>query len=414
MSLRKIIVNKTMTALALLFTVCSSASVFAQEAAASATEKPVDMGQVHKNALFYVLLFLLICLFIAIIGKALKVYELTRETQGEPEGINWNKVNAVLFALFLLVGLYGVYWEYSVHGKMILPEAASEHGKKIDEMFNITLILTTIVFVLTHIALFVFTYVYKYNKNRRAYYYPHNNTLERIWTIVPALVLTVLVLMGFLTWRSIFYKAEDPNNRPISIEVTSSQFVWDIRYPGPDAIVGTKNYKLITAINGLGIDFNDKNSLDDLMADEIVLPVNKPVRFTLTSKDVIHSFYMPHFRVQLNTVPGMTSYFEFTPTITTEEMRTKTNDPKFNYILLCSKICGTNHFNMQKNVRVVSEAEYKEWLTKQTPYLTNDLRKAFNLPVPAEVPAGTAAPAADSTAKAATVNLDVKNQLAKK
>lgn len=417
MSLRKLIVNKTMAALTVLFTVFSSANAFAQEAAAAATAKPVDMGPVHQNALFYVLLFLLLCLFIAIVGKALKVYELTRETQGKPEGINWNTVNAVIFALFLVVGLYGVYWEYTVHGTMIshMHEAASEHGQRIDEMFKLTLIITTIVFILTHIVLFAFAYFYRASDKRKAYYYPHNNTIEKIWTIVPALVLTLLVLKGFLTWRSIFYKVEDPKNRAINIEVTSSQFLWEIRYPGADAIVGKKNYKLITAFNSLGIDFSDKNSLDDLMAEEIVIPVNKPVRFILTSKDVIHSFYMPHFRVQLNTVPGMTSYFEFTPTITTEEMKTKLNNPKFNYILLCAKICGANHYNMQKNVRVVSEKEYQEWLTKQTPYLTNDLRKAFNLPIPVEAaaPAATEAPA-DTTATAAKVALDVKNQLALK
>ncbi|WP_199118277.1 cytochrome c oxidase subunit II [Pedobacter sp. ASV28] len=408
MSLRKFIVNKTIAGLAVLFTVFSSMTAFAQEAAATATAKPVDMGQVHKSALFYVLMFLLLCLFIAIVGKALKVYELTRETQGKSEGINWNTVNAVLFAIFLIVGLYGVYWEYTVHGNMILPEAASEHGKKIDEMFNLTLIITTIVFIATHIVLFSFAYFYKSSGKRKAYYYPHNNTLEKIWTLVPALVLTVLVLMGFLTWRSIFYKVEDPNNKPLSIEITSSQFQWDVRYPGPDGLIGLKNYKLITSLNALGIDFNDKNSLDDLVADEIVIPVNKPVRFTLTSKDVIHSFYLPHFRVQLNTVPGMTSYFEFTPTITTADMKTKTNDPKFDYILLCSKICGANHFNMQKKVRVVSEQEYKEWLVGQSTYLTNDLRKAFNLPIP------PAAKTADTAATASTVAVGATNQLALK
>ena len=103
---------------------------------------------------------------------------LTREAQDKPEGINWNTVNGVLFALFLIVGLYGVYWEYTVHGNMILPEAASEHGKKIDQMFNITLILTTIVFILTHILLFAFAYFYKYTRKRKAYYYPHNNTIR--------------------------------------------------------------------------------------------------------------------------------------------------------------------------------------------------------------------------------------------
>lgn len=395
MSLKNLITSKTSALLAVILTFFANTAVMAQEAAAGAANKPVDMGPVHKTALFYVLLFLLLCLFIAIVGKALRVYELTKETEGKTGAINWNTINAVLFVIFLIFGLYGTYWEYRVHGAMILPEAASEHGVRIDMMFNITLIITTIVFVLTHLALFLFTYFYRARADRKAYYYPHNNTIEKIWTIVPALVLTVLVTMGFLTWRSIFYKVEDPNNKPLMIEVTSSQFQWDIRYPGADGVVGHKNYKLITAINGLGIDFNDRNSIDDQIGDEIVLPVNKPVRFALTSKDVIHSFYMPHFRVQLNTVPGMTSYFEFTPTITTEDMKAKINDPSFQYILLCSKICGANHFNMQKVVRVVSEQEYKAWVVQQKPYLTDDLRKAFNLPV---VNKPVAAPA-DSTVK---------------
>jgi len=409
MSLKNLISNKTKAALAVILTAFASTSAFAQEAAAAA--KPVDMGPIYQSTLFYVLLFLLLCLFIAIVGKALRVYELTRESEGKAEGINWNMINGVLFALFLVVGLYGVYWEYTVHGEMILPEAASEHGKRIDQMFNITLIITTIVFIATHIVLFAFAYIYKSNGKRKAYYYPHNNALERIWTVIPALVLTVLVLMGFLTWRSIFYKIEDANNKPISIEVTSSQFQWDVRYPGADGVVGTKNYKLITSINALGIDFNDKKSLDDQFVDEIVLPVNKPVRFILTSKDVLHSFYMPHFRVQLNTVPGMTSYFEFTPTYTTDEMKAKTNDPSFKYLLLCAKICGTNHYNMQKPVRVVSEAEYKDWVVKQGTYLTNDLRKVFKLPLLAE-PATAAPAAADTTAKdttAKTSQLALKN-----
>lgn len=401
MSLKGLIINKTTAALAVIYTLFASTSAFAQAAATAAVNKPVDMGPVHKSALFYVLLFLLLCLFIAIVGKALKVYELTQETQGKPEAINWNKINGILFAIFLVVGLYGVYWEYTVHGSMLLPEAASEHGARIDQMFNITLIITTIVFIVTHIILFAFTYFYKSNGKRKAYYYPHNNALERLWTIIPALVLTVLVLMGFLTWRSIFYKIEDPNNKPLSIEVTSSQFQWDFRYPGADGVVGQKNYKLVTSLNFLGIDFNDKNSLDDLTADELVIPVGKPVRLILTSKDVLHSFYMPHFRVQLNTVPGMTSFFEFTPTITTEEMKNKTNDPNFKYILLCAKICGTNHFNMQKPVRVVTQKEYDEWVVKQSTYLTDDLRKEFKLPV---ISLPTAKPAvANSTQKDTTV-----------
>jgi len=400
MSLRKFITNKTTAALAVLITAFANTSVFAQDAAAGAAAAPkVDMGEVYKSVIFYILVFLAVCLFIAIIGKAIKVYELSREAQGKPVGINWNRVHASLFALFLVIGLYGVYWEYTVHGSMLLPDAASEHGKKIDRMFNLTLIITTIVFVVTHILLFGFSYIYKYSAKRKAYYYPHNNTIEKIWTIVPALVLTVLVLMGFLTWRSIFFKVEDPNNKPLQIEVTSEQFKWSIRYPGADGIVGNKNYKLTTATNTLGIDFKDINSRDDEMADEMVLPVGKPVKLILTSKDVIHSFYMPHFRVQLNTVPGMRTIFEFTPTKTTAEMQQETNDPNFNYLFLCAKICGAGHYNMQKVVRVVSEAEYKTWIAEQKTYLNDDLRKQFNLPVaPAAVKSVADSAAKDSAA----------------
>jgi cytochrome c oxidase subunit 2 len=411
MSLRKFITNKTMAVLAVMVTAFASTSAFAQAAAGAAATAatPIDMTAVYKTVIFYTMLFLLLCLFVAIVGKAIRVYELTREAQDKPEGINWNKLNAVLFMLFLIVGLYGVYWEYTVHGKMILPEAASEHGVRIDQMFNITLIITTIVFIATHILLFAFSYFYRHQGNRKAYYYPHNNTIERIWTIAPALVLTVLVLMGFLTWRSIFYKVEDPNNKPLSIEVTGSQFSWAIRYAGPDGVVGRKNFKLINATNGLGMDLKDKANFDDQMADEIVLPVNKPVRFTLTSKDVLHSFYLPHFRVQLNTVPGMATYMEFTPTITTAEMQAKTNDPAFKYILLCAKICGQGHYNMQKTVRVVSQEEYNAWIKEQPVYINNDLRKQFNLPIEAEPIDATADTTAKDTAAVKTNQLALKN-----
>ena len=161
MSLRKFISNKTIAALAVILTVFANTSAFAQEAAATAAKKPIDMFPIYKSAAFYTLLFLLLCLFIAIVGKAMRVYELTREAQDKPAGINWNTVNGVLFVIFLIVGLYGVYFEYTVHGNMILPDAASEHGAKIDQMFNITLILTTIVFIGTHLVLFLFSYFYR-------------------------------------------------------------------------------------------------------------------------------------------------------------------------------------------------------------------------------------------------------------
>src|SRR5690606_3576157 len=253
----------------------------------------------------------------------------------------------------------------------------TEHGERIDTMFIITTVIITIVLVVVHILLLTFPYIYRMRKGTQAYYYPHNDTIEKIWTIVPAVVLTVLVLFGFFTWRSITNVPEELQKSAIQVEVLGEQFQWQIRYPGADGVIGKRNYKMTTPMNSYGIDFNDKHAWDDIQASDIVIPVNKSVRFHIISKDIIHSFYIPDFRVQINAVPGMTNYFQFTPTMTTEDMREKMNDPKYDFIMLCNKICGSGHYNMQKKVVVVTEEEYKEWLSTQNKYFTEDLQKEF-------------------------------------
>ncbi|TKC00266.1 cytochrome c oxidase subunit II [Pedobacter cryophilus] len=347
--------------------------------AADVVDKNEGLG---KMVGYYLLLFLLACVFIGIIGKVLQVYELTRKIQGKKEGISWDKVNGYIFVVALIAGLYGSYWSYTVQGAQILPDAASEHGEKIDSMFNITLIITTIVFVITHILLFLFAYKYKHSTKKKAYYLAHNNTLEKYWTIIPAIALTILVLMGFFTWRGITNISKGDMQAAIQVDVTAHQFAWDVRYGGKDNQNGKKNYKLVGSLNGLnnlGLDLADSKNYDDLKVTEIVLPVNKSVRFTLGSQDVLHSFYMPHFRVQMNCVPGMATYFQFTPKITTAEMREKTNDPKFSYQLYCAKICGGSHYNMKFAVRVVSEKEYAAWLKDQKPIVTEEMKKVYQL-----------------------------------
>ena len=334
-----------------------------------------DFTAEYKSLAYYSLLFFLLCVFIGIVGKALRAYELTRSIQGKEQGINWYRMQSVLFAIALLAGLYGTYWSFANHGSLINRVAGTLHGAKIDFMFNITLGITLTVFVLTHIALFGFTFKYVGSEKRKAYFYPHNDTLERVWTIVPAIVLTVLVLLGFFTWRGITNVSEADQKKALHIEVTGEQFKWTVRYAGADNQVGLRNYKLITPTNGLGIDFTDKKSWDDQIAGEIVLPVNRPVRFTINSKDILHSFYIPEFRVQMNAVPGMPTYFQFTPSVTTAEMRQKTNNPKFDYVLLCAKICGAGHYNMQVKVSVVSDQEYKEWVAKQPLFYNDDVKK---------------------------------------
>jgi cytochrome c oxidase subunit II len=352
---------------------------FAYNTVSAAATVKADNSATYKSAWFYVLLFLLLCVFIGVIGKILKVYELSREMQGKHVAFDWRKLQGILFAVALVAGLYGTYWSYAVQGSMSVTEAASVHGEDIDFMFWVTTIITTIVFVLTHIFLFGFSFRYRGSVERKAYFYPHNNAVERIWTIVPAVVLTTLVLLGFFTWRNITSPSDAEQKKAIMLEVRGEQFKWNIRYSGTDNQVGISNYKLITPTNGLGIDFKDRKSWDDKLAGEIVLPVNRPARVMIGSKDVLHSFYIPDFRVQINAVPGMPTFFQFTPKYTTAEMREKRNDPTFNYILLCAKICGAGHYNMQSKVTVVSEAEYAAWLSKVPVMYNDDVKKELQV-----------------------------------
>ena len=338
-----------------------------------------DYSEAYRSGSYYLMMFLLLCIFIAIVGKILKVYEISREMQGQKSKFDSRRINGVLLGIALIVGIYGVYWSYSVQGPMSIHESASVHGLDIDYMFNITLILTTIVFILTHIALFGFSFQYRGSENRKAYFYPHNNSLERIWTIIPAIVLTVLVLLGFFTWRGITNVSPEDQKKAINIEVTGEQFKWSLRYAGADNQIGARNYKLTTPTNALGIDFKDQKSWDDKLVGEIVIPVNKPVRITVGSKDVLHSFYLPDFRAQINAVPGMPTYFQFTPRLTTAEVRVERNNPEYNYVLLCAKVCGAGHYNMQAKVTVVSEAEYATWLAKQALYYNDDVKKELQM-----------------------------------
>lgn len=343
-------------------------------------EEGTDHSAAYKTGAFYLLLFILLCVFIALIGKIFQVYELSKDIQGrERPRFDFRRFQGSLFLLLLIVGLYGVYWSYSVQGGASMHEPASEHGIDIDFMFKITTIITTIVFILTHIALFVFAYIYRGSDKRKAFFYPHNNALERVWTIIPAIALTILVLLGFFTWRSITNVSEEDQKKAINIEVVGEQFKWHLRYSGEDNEIGKRDYKLTTPTNGLGIDFTDQKSWDDKLVSEIIIPVNKPVRFTIGSKDILHSFYMPDFRVQMNAVPGMPTYFQFTPRLTTAQVREERKNPEYNYVLLCAKICGAGHYNMQAKVTVVSEAEYAEWLAKQPLYYNDDVKKELQL-----------------------------------
>jgi len=380
MGFKKMIDSKKLLSLIAVVMLLGTNVLMAQTPAAAGTSASTDAtAQVNWTGVsYYVLLFLILCFAVAVIGKILKVYDLTQQMQNK-KPLNWNNVMGILCIIFLVVGGYGAYWSLTEQGSMTLPEAASIHGVKIDNMFMTTTIITMIVFVITQVCLFWFLFRYRNSPKRKAYYLPHNNTIEKVWTIIPAIVLTVLVVFGFFTWQEITNTTDAKGESSINIDVTGHQFAWEFRYPGKDGLLGRKNYTLTTANNPRGVDFKDKNSFDDLKADTLVLPVHRSVKLNIFAEDVIHSVYMPHFRVQLNAVPGLPTYFRFTPTITTDEMRTKLGDPKFEYLLYCNKICGSTHYNMQRIVRVVSESEYNAWIASQKPYLSDALKKELKL-----------------------------------
>lgn len=277
-----------------------------------------------------------------------------------------NKVNSILMLLFLIVGGAAFAWSFADAWDDMNQPIASVHGGWTDSLFWTTMIVIGIVFVITQILLFWYSYKYQHKDEKRAYYYPHNNKLEIVWTMIPAVVMALLVFAGWKTWTNITSAAPADS---VVIEVMGKQFSWLVRYPGPDGKLGEANVHLIDATNEIGVDFSDPNSMDDFMPREIHVPKGKPVHLKIRSRDVIHSVFLPHFRVKMDAVPGMPTKFWFVPTKTTAEVRTETGNPDFNFELACTEICGRGHFAMRFILVVDEPEEYEEWLASQTPFI---------------------------------------------
>jgi cytochrome c oxidase subunit 2 len=317
------------------------------------------------------ILFIGAILLLVIFGMLLKVQSMVDVVRGsftKRAGFS-NQVNAVLFLIFLVVGLGLFYWITVDSRQYYLPEAASEHGPKIDNQFWTTMIIITIVFVGTHLLLFTFPYLYQFKESRKATFFPDNHKLEFVWTIIPAIVLTILVLGGYKVWSEVTSPA--PANH-ISFEIVGKQFNWMLRYPGKDGILGKHNFRKIDATNTLGIDFTDKNALDDFMPGEIHIPVGIPVKFNIRSRDVLHSVFAIHFRQKMDAVPGMPTSFWFTPTKTTADMRAETGNPNFTYEIACTEVCGAGHFGMKSKIVVDEPEDYAKWLETQQSFLSQN------------------------------------------
>ncbi len=311
------------------------------------------------------IIFVVIVLGVIAAAQLIRAHELFNELKGEETEEVTDKDNR-RNARLMLIGMLG-FFAYFVHTfissqKILLRVAASEHGPIIDRMFNTTAFIIIVVFFITHALLAWFAYNYYFKKDSRATYYTHNDKLEIIWTVIPAIVLTGLIIYGLTVWGKVMYPSAE---NAMVVEVYGKQFQWLARYPGNDEELGKTNYKLTGGSNELGLDSADTMTWDDIITRELHLPVNKPVLLVFRSQDVIHSAYLPHFRAQMNCVPGMTTQFQFTPTMTTEDMQKEVNNDKFEYAVICNKICGAAHYTMRMKVVVEKEEDYKQWLNEQ-------------------------------------------------
>ncbi len=308
------------------------------------------------------------------IMNIIQLSEKLAEDSEEEQTLRDNPLNAMGMMAFMIVGLVLFFYMTWKYAPFMLPEAASLHGKETDALLNINFLVIIVVFVITQIALFWFVWKYKYRKGDRGYYYPHNNTIEVIWTVAPTIVLAGLIITGLRSWNEITQSVHDDG---MNIQIYSRQFNFITRYSGKDNTLGSSYFKNITDDNPLGVK-KEQAAMDDLTAGELHLVVNQPVMLHINSQDVIHSVYLPHFRTQMNAVPGMTTQFYFVPTITTAEMRKKLNNPKFDYVLLCNKICGVSHYTMNMKVVVESPTEFKGWLANQKPVFPAGTATASN------------------------------------
>ena len=345
-------------------------------------------------------LTIIIVLFVAVaIWQMVKIFDLAQSSSnhGDASGVATdydNKINGYLMLGFLaFIYIITIICFVKWGDLPLMSNAASEHGPELDNLMIISMVIIFFVQTVTQFILHWFSYKYRGEKGKKALFYADNNTLEAIWTIIPVIVLAGLIIYGLFTWTSIMNINEDDD--PLIVELYAQQFNWTARYAGDDNVLGMANVRLIDIdkANILGIDESDPNAQDDVVTKELHLPVGRPVLFKMRSQDVLHSAYMPHFRAQMNCVPGMITQFGFTPTITTKEMRenpdmvdkvARINDIRrekskdlvakgesgleayeFDYLLLCNKICGKSHYNMQMKIVVESQEEYDAWMEQQ-------------------------------------------------
>ena len=356
------------------------------------------------------LLVIIVLVLLAVaIWQLTKIFDLTQVgvNANNSQIANDNDNNVQGYLMFGFLAFIYIFTIYGLlkWGGLVLHTPASAHGGQVDSLMNITWILIFIVQTITQALLYYFAFKYRGKKDQKALYFADNNKLEFIWSVIPAIVLAGLILYGLYAWTNIMFVDEDED--VIVVELYAQQFKWTARYAGEDNVLGKANVRYIEGINVLGVDASDPNAQDDKVVSELHLPKGKKILFKMRSQDVLHSAYMPHFRAQMNCVPGMVTQFAFEPIYTTSEMRdmpfmqekvANINDIRakksielvangevaldpytFDYLLLCNKICGASHYNMQMKIVVDTPEDYKKWL-KDKPTLAQEIKNAKEVP----------------------------------
>ncbi|AOW09158.1 cytochrome c oxidase subunit II [Flavobacterium gilvum] len=368
------------------------------------------------------LLVIIVLVLLAVaVWQLTKIFDLTQvaSTSDNSQVANDDDNNVQGYLMFGFLAFIYIFTIYGVYtwGPLVLHTPASEHGALIDNLMNITWVLIFTVQAITQVLLHYFAFKYRGNKDKRALYFADNNKLEAIWSAIPAVVLAGLILYGLYAWTNIMFIDEDEDT--VVIELYAQQFKWTARYAGADNVLGKANVRLIEGVNTLGVDLSDPYAQDDIVVTELHIPKGKKIHFKMRSQDVLHSAYFPYFRAQMNCVPGMVTEFAFTPIYTTAEyqampyiiekvaninaIRAKKSaelvakgepalDPyTFEYLLLCNKICGASHYNMQMKVVVDTPEDYKKWLSEKAT-LVSEVKASK-----AEPAATDATPGKDST-----------------
>ena len=395
---------------------------------------------------FKLITIIVIVLGVLAVSQLVRLYELSsklRNRREEDVTNRDNKLNANLLLAFMIFFYAGFIYLMTEYGWTGRGDAASVHGETTDWLLNLNFVIIIAVFFLTNTLLFVFAWKYVRKPGVKAYFYPHDNKLELIWTVVPAIVLAVIIILGLKTWNGI---TGESTKEAIRIELFSKQFDWTARYSGEDNVLGKFDYKLTTQENELALlttatldsairymefgksdstvlgikllenklnnpknifipedrikmetDLDRKTRLlrllyqikarhnakldasaydDILQKDTLHLLKGKEYEISFRAKDVIHSAYFPHLRAQINTVPGQVTRLKVTPTISTAEMRVRKNNPKFNYVLMCNKICGSAHYKMKMIVVIDTPQQYSSWLKSKTTFKDDYLKPA--------------------------------------